>query len=59
MKSSVIGKLQDEKPLCNRVPVPMNFSKESVKDLPSKGFDAKIPTFWLLEGVVMYLSKEV
>ena len=34
----------------------MNFSKESVRDLPSKNFDQTIPTFWLLEGLVMYLD---
>lgn len=42
--------------MCNRVSIPMNFSKESVRDLPSKNFDQTIPTFWLLEGLVMYLD---
>ena len=42
----------------------MDFSTESVKDLPTKCnegtkcFNSEIPTCWILEGLVMYLSKE-
>jgi methyltransferase (TIGR00027 family) len=45
-----------EKPLCNRVPISMDFSKETVKDLPKHGYDNSVPTFWLLEGLIMYLT---
>ena len=37
----------------------MDFSKETVKDLPTHGYDKSVPTFWLLEGLVMYLTPEV
>jgi len=51
----------------------MDFSKESVKDLPTKCndegtesdfgntqcFNLEIPTCWILEGLVMYLTREV
>ena len=36
----------------------MDFSKESTKDLHKHGVDNSIPTFWLLEGLIMYLTKE-
>ena len=36
----------------------MDFSKESTKDLPTHGYDASLPTCWILEGLVMYLKKE-
>ena len=42
----------------------MDFSTESVKDLPTKCnegtkcFNSEIPTCWILEGLVMYLEKE-
>lgn len=43
----------------------MDFSKESVKDLPTKCnegtqcFNSEVPTCWILEGLVMYLTREV
>lgn len=46
-------------PLCSRLVVSQDFSKESVKDLPKHGFDAPSLTCWILEGLVMYLTKEV
>ena len=36
----------------------MDFSKESTKDLPTHGYDASLPTCWILEGLVMYLKKD-
>ena len=36
----------------------MDFNKESTKDLPSHGYDASVPTCWILEGLVMYLTKD-
>ena len=45
---------------CKRSVISMDFKKESVKDLPTKGteFDPAKPTCWILEGLVMYLSIE-
>mmetsp|Transcript_28464 Transcript_28464/g.59424 ORF Transcript_28464/g.59424 Transcript_28464/m.59424 type:complete len:328 (+) Transcript_28464:1-984(+) len=38
--------------------IPMDFSEESIVDLPTKhGFDSKIPTCWILEGLIMYLKR--
>merc|ERR1712062_12487 len=47
-------------PQCKRNIVSMDFKKETIKDLPSKGseFDKKEPTCWILEGLIMYLSVE-
>jgi methyltransferase (TIGR00027 family) len=46
------------RPLCERRAISLNFSKESVKDLPQHGFDSILPTCWILEGLIMYLAKE-
>ena len=35
----------------------MDFKKESIKDMPSHGYDYRLPTCWILEGLVMYLSQ--
>ena len=36
----------------------MDFTKETIRDLPSKyGFDESIPTCWILEGLIMYLPQ--
>ena len=52
------GKLPD--PQCTRNIVSMDFKKETIADLPSKGsdFDKEQPTCWILEGLIMYLSVE-
>merc|ERR1711920_218238 len=34
-----------------------DFMKESTKDLPNHGYDASLPTCWILEGLVMYMQK--
>ena len=47
---------QGAKPLCKRVTISMDFSKESVKDLHKHGVDNSTPTCWVLEGLVMYLT---
>jgi O-methyltransferase involved in polyketide biosynthesis len=44
--------------ICERQVISMDFSKESTKDLPSHGFK-EMPTCWVLEGLVMYLEKDV
>ena len=46
------------KPLCERKIISLNFSKESVKNLPEHGFDSSQPTCWILEGLIMYLQKD-
>lgn len=56
-KDKVLADL-DVTPLCERKTISLNFSKESVKDLPKHGFDSAIPTCWILEGLIMYLTKE-
>ena len=52
------GKLPD--PQCKRNIVSMDFKKETIADLPSKGsdFDKEKQTCWILEGLVMYLTAE-
>lgn len=45
-------------PLCERQVISLDFSKESVKDLPRHGFNTELPSCWILEGLIMYLSKE-
>ena len=47
----------NEVPKCSRIVVSMDFSKESIKDLPNHGYQASLPTCWILEGLVMYLKK--
>ena len=45
--------------ICPRKPIIMDFSKESIADLPSKhGYAANIPACWILEGLIMYLKRE-
>ena len=46
------------KPLCERRAISLNFSKESVKDLPNHGFESSLSTCWILEGLIMYLKRE-
>lgn len=50
------GDLPD--PFCVRKPVIIDFSKDSILSLPAKhGFQSGIATCWILEGLVMYLSR--
>ena len=35
----------------------MDFLKESTKDMPKHGYDASLPTCWILEGLVNYLTQ--
>ena len=44
-------------PLCRRQVICMDFMKESTKDLLTYDYDATLLTFWLLEGLIMYMSK--
>ena len=56
-KEKVLAAL-DVTPICERKMISLDFSQESVKDLPTHGFDSTIPTCWILEGLIMYLTKE-
>lgn len=50
------GELPEE--LCLRKPIAMDFAKESISNLPSKhDYDSTIPTCWILEGLIMYLTR--
>ena len=54
--------------MCSNVPIDLLFSKRAVvateftqrgqwgRDLVAAGFDVTVPTVWLLEGLLMYLS---
>eukprot|EP00730_Choanoeca_flexa_P006396 TRINITY_DN12146_c0_g2_i2.p1 TRINITY_DN12146_c0_g2~~TRINITY_DN12146_c0_g2_i2.p1 ORF type:complete len:316 (+),score=76.34 TRINITY_DN12146_c0_g2_i2:109-1056(+) len=50
------GELADAK--CPRISISLDFTKESVKDLPAHGYAVEKPTCWILEGLVMYLTRE-
>lgn len=50
------GELNDA--LCERKTISLDFSTESTKDIPTHGFNAEVPTCWVLEGLIMYLEKE-
>mmetsp|Transcript_3580 Transcript_3580/g.6991 ORF Transcript_3580/g.6991 Transcript_3580/m.6991 type:complete len:300 (+) Transcript_3580:28-927(+) len=44
---------------CPRVPLAADVTDENLEaKLFAVGFDVKVPTFWLLEGLVMYLDPE-
>lgn len=44
-------------PFCQRKAISMDFSKESISDLPNFDFSPSTPTFWILEGLIMYLER--
>lgn len=62
-KKKVLDKIKDDsnlpEPICERQLVSMDFSKESVRDLPEHGiiFD-NAATCWILEGLIMYLEED-
>lgn len=58
-KDKCLAKYKDLESLCPSEQIAMDFSKESTKDLATKGIDFKIPVCWILEGLIMYLSEEV
>lgn len=52
--------LKDEEPLCDLVRVSVDLSSPNWdSSLIKNGFSNKIPTFWVLEGLVYYLEKQV
>ncbi|MFV0524980.1 MAG: SAM-dependent methyltransferase [Acidimicrobiales bacterium] len=42
-------------PTCVRVPVPVDLRDDWPTSLEAAGYDATLPTVWLIEGVLMYL----
>ncbi|CAB9502468.1 Putative S-adenosyl-L-methionine-dependent methyltransferase [Seminavis robusta] len=59
-KQTILNGLDEKelvKPKCTYKCISMDFNKESVADLPKHGFDSKIPTCWILEGLIMYLPR--
>lgn len=44
-------------PLCRRVAVPVDLTKDWRSDLTAAGFDAGRPTCWLAEGLTQYLTE--
>ena len=44
-------------PMCPIHSISMDFSKESIADLPKHNFDSSIPSCWLLEGLIMYMLR--
>ena len=59
VNNAKIKKLEElgEVSKCQRLVVSMDFQKESIKDLPNHGYQATLPTCWILEGLVMYLKQ--
>jgi methyltransferase (TIGR00027 family) len=52
--------LQDQQPLCNLVRLSTDLSNlDWDSQLKKNGFNYDIPTFWILEGVVYYMEKEI
>ena len=62
-KQKILDRLKEEgelpEELCERKAITMDFSKESIDDLPaSHGYKFTVPTCWILEGLIMYLKRE-
>jgi methyltransferase (TIGR00027 family) len=57
-KGKIMAKHSDLKTICDHQEIPMDFAKESTKDLANKGIDFNIPVMWVLEGLIMYLQEE-
>ena len=57
-KEKQLAKAENAVPLCPRQVITMDFMKESTKDMPNHGYDQTLPTFWLLEGLIMYMTRE-
>lgn len=51
--------LRNEEPLCSLIRVPVDLSKAGWDSLLlNSGFSTSIPTFWILEGLLYYLSEK-
>lgn len=53
---SLKASLLPDAPACERIPVPVDLADDWVTPLREAGFDPEVPTFWLIEGLVMYLA---
>lgn len=56
-KESVVAR-RDAVPTCRRVTVPADLSAAWAAPLEAAGFDACLPTMWVAEGLLMYLTSE-
>ena len=51
--------LRDETPLCKLVRISSDLSESNwIQELRAHGFSDKIPTFWILEGLVYYIGQK-
>eukprot|EP00580_Thalassiosira_gravida_P000386 CAMPEP_0201617500 /NCGR_PEP_ID=MMETSP0492-20130828/36526_1 /ASSEMBLY_ACC=CAM_ASM_000837 /TAXON_ID=420259 /ORGANISM="Thalassiosira gravida, Strain GMp14c1" /LENGTH=313 /DNA_ID=CAMNT_0048085783 /DNA_START=64 /DNA_END=1005 /DNA_ORIENTATION=+ len=62
-KQKILDSLQEKGELpetfCERKVITMDFSKESIAELPSShGYQSTFPSCWILEGLIMYLKRE-
>lgn len=60
-KQKILDDLKEQgelpEPFCLRKAISMDFSRESLFNLPNFGFSSATPTFWILEGLIMYLER--
>jgi methyltransferase (TIGR00027 family) len=49
---------QDAKARCIRTPVPADLRESWEQDLLAAGYDPSVPTVWLVEGLLIYLTAE-
>jgi methyltransferase (TIGR00027 family) len=54
-KQAVLGQ-HGAVPTCNRVPVPVDLVDDWPPSLLAAGFDGTLPTLWIAEGLLMYLT---
>jgi methyltransferase (TIGR00027 family) len=55
-KQAVLGR-HSAVPTCRRVPLAADLLADWAAILPAAGFDAALPTVWVAEGLLMYLSR--
>jgi len=49
--------LAGEQPACTRVEIPVDLTEDWRDNLQANGFDATVPTAWLIEGLLQYLDE--
>jgi methyltransferase (TIGR00027 family) len=50
--------LAGQAPTCERIAVPVDLSQEWAQPLRQAGFDPTAPTAWLIEGLLIYLTRD-
>jgi methyltransferase (TIGR00027 family) len=50
--------LANHTPTCERITVPVDLSQEWAGPLTEAGFDPTAPTAWLIEGLLIYLTRD-